>query len=296
MAFMKESTGDKLFRFFMGVVVFFIVCIMLYPFIWVISVSISDPSAVMRGKVNFLPVGPITLASYGVMTSYGNFLRAYANTILYAAVGTIITLLVTAITAYPLSLQRFRSKKFIVIFFIITMFFSGGMIPTFLVISELKMIDTIWAMVLPTALTAWNLMIFRAFYAGIPSSLNESAYVDGANDWYVLFKIIIPLSKPVIATIALFTIVGHWNAFFAPLLYLNSPEKYPLQMLLRNILAGAEMLKYENDGSMSEMLNNSSTQSLKMASIIITSLPVICVYPFVQKYFVTGIMIGSVKG
>lgn len=293
---MKESLGDRLFRFFMAVIVFIICCIMLYPFIWVISVSISDPSAVMRGNVNFLPVGPITFSSYSVMTSYGNFVRAYANTIMYAAVGTIITLLITAITAYPLSIQRFRSKKFIVIYFIITMFFSGGMIPTFLVISELKMIDTIWAMVLPTALTAWNLMIFRSFYAGIPSSLNESAYVDGANDWYVLFKIILPLSKPVIATIALFTIVNHWNAFFSALLYLNSPKKYPLQMILRNILAGAEMLKYENDGSMGEMLNNSSTQSLKMASIIITSLPVICVYPFVQKYFVTGIMIGSVKG
>lgn len=287
---MKETRGDKIFRIVIGIILLFVNVVMLYPFILVISLSISDPQAVLRGEVNFLPKGFSTLA-YEKMMGTPNFITAYKNTIIYAVVGTVITILLTALTAFPLSVAKFKSKKFLNIYYMITMFVYGGMIPTFLVIRYMHMIDTIWAMVLPGALSAYNIMIFRSFFQGIPDSLHESAYIDGANDWRVLFSIILPLSKPVIATIALFTAVGHWNAFFSALLYLNSPEKYPLQMILRNILTGAEQLDKE---SLSEF--KSSTESLKAASIIITTFPVICIYPFIQRYFVKGVMIGSVKG
>lgn len=291
---MKETRGDKIFRVVIAIILLFVNAIMLYPFILIISLSISDPEAVLRGEVTFLPKG-FSARAYEKMITTPNFVKSYGNTILYAAVGTVITLALTALTAFPLSVTKFRSKKFLNVYYMITMFFYGGMIPTFLVVRGLGIIDTLWAMVLPGALTAYNIMIFRSFFQGIPESLHESAYIDGANDWRVLFSIILPLSKPVIATIALFTIVRHWNSFFNALLYLNTPSKYPLQMILRNILTGAEALN-KDSGAFETLAQSSVTESLKDASIIITTLPVICIYPFIQRYFVKGVMIGSVKG
>lgn len=291
---MKETRGDKIFRVVIAIILLFVNAIMLYPFILIISLSISDPEAVLRGEVTFLPKG-FSGRAYEKMITTPNFIKSYGNTILYATVGTIITLALTALTAFPLSVTKFRSKKFLNVYYMITMFFYGGMIPTFLVVRGLGIIDTLWAMVLPGALTAYNIMIFRSFFQGIPESLHESAYIDGANDWRVLFSIILPLSKPVIATIALFTIVRHWNSFFNALLYLNTPDKYPLQMILRNILTGAEQLN-KDSGAFETLAQSSVTESLKDASIIITTLPVICIYPFIQRYFVKGVMIGSVKG
>ncbi|MBT3273427.1 MAG: carbohydrate ABC transporter permease [Spirochaetales bacterium] len=292
----RDTLSDKTFRTFIYILITVVVAVMLYPFIYVVSTSVSDTDAVIRGEVTLLPIRPLTLDSYKTMLGYPTVGRAYANTVLYAVTGTLLTLILTAITAFPLAVAKFRSQKYFVIYFIVTMFFHGGMIPTFLVIKNLGMIDSIWAMILPTALTAWNLMIFRAFYMGIPPSLHESAYMDGAHDWFVLFRIIIPLSKPVIATIALFTVVRHWNAFFSALLYLNSASKYPVQMILQNILTGAQSLQLQQDGSNAEFLENVSTESLKTASIMVVTAPVIAIYPFVQKYFVKGVMIGSVKG
>lgn len=289
---MKETRGDKIFRVVIAIILLFVNAIMLYPFILIISLSISDPEAVLRGEVTFLPKG-FSGRAYEKMITTPNFIKSYGNTILYATVGTIITLALTALTAFPLSVTKFRSKKFLNVYYMITMFFYGGMIPTFLVVRGLGIIDTLWAMVLPGALTAYNIMIFRSFFQGIPESLHESAYIDGANDWRVLFSIILPLSKPVIATIALFTIVRHWNSFFNALLYLNTPDKYPLQMILRNILTGAEQLN-KDSGAFETLAQSSVTESLKDASIIITTLPVICIYPFIQRYFVKGVMIGSV--
>ena len=267
---MKETRGDKVFRIVVAIILLFVNAIMLYPFILIISLSISDPEAVLRGEVTFLPKG-FSARAYEKMITTPNFVKSYGNTILYATVGTIITLALTALTAFPLSVTKFRSKKFLNVYYMITMFFYGGMIPTFLVVRSLGIIDTLWAMVLPGALTAYNIMIFRSFFQGIPESLHESAYIDGANDWRVLFSIILPLSKPVIATIALFTIVRHWNSFFNALLYLNTPDKYPLQMILRNILTGAEQLN-KDSGAFETLAQSSVTESLKDASIIITTL------------------------
>lgn len=290
---MKETRGDKIFRWVVAIILLFVNIIMLYPFILVISLSISDPQAVLRGEVVFLPKGFSTQA-YEKMITTPNFWISYKNTIIYAVVGTLITLILTSLTAFPLAVTKFKSRKYLNLYYMITMFVYGGMIPTFLVIRSLGIIDTLWAMVLPGALSAYNIMIFRSFFQGIPESLHESAYIDGANDWRVLFSIILPLSKPVIATIALFTMVRHWNSFFNALLYLNTPSKYPLQMILRNILMGAEQL--DKTQGFEDFANRSVTESLKSASIIITTLPVICIYPFIQRYFVKGVMIGSVKG
>lgn len=290
---MRETRGDKIFRWVVAIILLFVNVIMLYPFILVISLSISDPQAVLRGEVTFLPKG-FSTQSYEKMITTPNFWLSYKNTIFYAISHTLITLALTSLTAFPLSVMKFRSRKYLNLYYMITMFVYGGMIPTFLVIRSLHMIDTFWAMILPGALSAYNIMIFRSFFQGIPDSLHESAYIDGANDWRVLFSIILPLSKPVLATIALFTMVRKWNDFFSALLYLNTPSKYPLQMVLRNILTGAEQL--DKDMGFEDFANRSVTESLKAASIIITTLPVICIYPFIQRYFVKGVMIGSVKG
>lgn len=292
----KLSTEDKVFTLVTYIILSLLIVVMIYPFIYVISTSISDPGRIMRGEVWLLPKGFDTTA-YKQMIEHPLFLTAYGNTILYAAAGTLLTLFFTAITAYPLSRGKFRTKGFISKFYLVTMFFGGGMIPTYMAMRNLQLIDTFWVMVLPGAVSAWNIILMRSFFKTIPESLYESAYLDGANDLQVLAKIVVPLSKPIFATIGLFTVVGHWNNFFSGLLYLNDAKKYPLQMILRNILFNASFSANSAEaGNMADMMQFTSTEALKAASIVITMFPIICIYPFIQKYFIKGVMIGSVKG
>lgn len=290
----KETKNDKVFNFTVAALLILVNIIMLYPFIYVVSVSISNPSSVVRGEVVLLPKG-FSLEAYKQILNYPYFVKSYLNTIFYATIGTMLTLLMTVLAAYPLSMEKFRSKGTISFLYVFTMFFSGGMIPTFLVIKNLNLLDTRSAVVVTSILSAWNIIICRSFFQGIPKSLHESAYIDGANDWTILFRIILPLSKPVISTLALFSIVGFWNDFFSALLYLNDRNKFPLQMILRNILINSEMIAKE-PGAARDVSNTISTLSLKTASIMVTIIPVLCVYPFIQKYFVKGAMIGSIKG
>lgn len=292
----KLSTEDKVFTLVTYIILSLLIVVMIYPFIYVISTSISDPGRIMRGEVWLLPKGFDTTA-YKQMIEHPLFLTAYGNTILYAVAGTLLTLFFTALTAYPLSRGKFRTKGFISKFYLVTMFFGGGMIPTYIAMRNLQLIDTFWVMVLPGAVSAWNVILMRSFFKTIPESLYESAYLDGANDLQVLGRIVLPLSKPIFATIGLFTVVGHWNNFFSGLLYLNDAKKYPLQMILRNILFNASFSANSNEvGSMADMMQFTSTEALKSASIVITMFPIICIYPFIQKYFIKGVMIGSVKG
>lgn len=292
----KLSTEDKVFTLVTYIILSLLIVVMIYPFIYVISTSISDPGRIMRGEVWLLPKGFDTTA-YKQMIEHPLFLTAYGNTILYAVAGTLLTLFFTALTAYPLSRGKFRTKGFISKFYLVTMFFGGGMIPTYIAMRNLQLIDTFWVMVLPGAVSAWNVILMRSFFKTIPESLYESAYLDGANDLQVLGRIVLPLSKPIFATIGLFTVVGHWNNFFSGLLYLNDAKKYPLQMILRNILFNASFSANSNEvGSMADMMQFTSTEALKAASIVITMFPIICIYPFIQKYFIKGVMIGSVKG
>lgn len=292
----KETAGDRAFNIVLIVVLVLINIIMLYPFLYVFSTAISTQSEVMAGNVWLYPIG-FDMTAMKQIIQYPMFLNSYKNTIIYSVCGTICTLLLTSLTAYPLSRPNFRSKSVIAKIYLFTMFFGGGMIPTYLVYRSYGLVDNPLVMILPGALSAWNIILCRTFFQGIPESLHESAHLDGASDLTILVKIIMPLSKPVLSTIALFTMVGIWNNYFTGLLYFNDSTKYPLQLILRMILINASMSNGSGaDKNVMDFMQRASTQALKSCSILISILPIICVYPFIQKYFVKGVMIGSVKG
>lgn len=293
--------GSRLFDAAIYVILTLLIFACFYPFLYVFSVSISDSVPVASGHVKLLPIGFDTFA-YETILGDRTIIRAYANTILYAVSATALTLLLTSLTAYPLALRHFYGRHVLTVFFTVTMFFTGGLIPTFLLIRNLGMLDTIWAIILPGALGMWNIIILRTNFQALPDELREAAYIDGFGNWRILFRIVLPLSKPILATIALFTLVGQWNNFFGPLLYLNSPDKYPLQIILRKLIIIGEMrgeyLESQanelSDAGQSDMLG--FYESLKMAAIMVSIGPIIAVYPFIQKYFVKGVLVGSVKG
>jgi putative aldouronate transport system permease protein len=290
----RDSVPERIFT---GVITFLLVLVdivMLYPFIYVFSTAISDTGQVMAGNVWLYPRG-LDLSAVKQIATYPLFAQSYLNTVIYTILGTIVCVFVTCLTAYPLAQAKFRARGFISVVYIITMFFGGGMIPTFLMYRSLGLVDNRLVMILPGAVSAWNIIICRTFFKGIPPSLNESAYLDGASDWRILWQIIMPLSQPIIATIALFSAVGIWNDFFTGLLFFNDAKKYPLQLVLRMILVNASMSAAIAEGSFLEFTQRSATLALKSASILISILPIICVYPFIQKYFVKGVMIGSIK-
>lgn len=262
---------------------------MLYPFVYMTAVSLSDSAAVLRNEVTIIPKG-FTLASYKAVLSDMQVLRGYRNTILYVVLGTVISLALTALTAYPLSRKGLVFGKSVTLMIVFTMLFSGGMIPAFLVVRTFGIMDTIWAMVLPGALSAWFLFVMRTFFIGIPNELIESGKMDGLNDFGVLLRIVLPLSRPALATIGLFVAVGLWNNFTSALLYLRSENLFPLQVIIRRLLETGR-LSAEMSGD-EDMVD----QGLKFTTIMVGTLPILMVYPFLQKYFVKGVLIGSVKG
>jgi putative aldouronate transport system permease protein len=290
----KDSVPEQVFVGIVTVLLVLVDVVMLYPFIYVFSTAISDTGQVMAGNVWLYPRG-LDLSAVKQIATYPLFAQSYLNTVIYTILGTIACVFVTCLTAYPLAQAKFRIRGFISVVYIITMFFGGGMIPTFLMYRNLGLVDNRLVMILPGAISAWNIIICRTFFKSIPVSLNESAYLDGASDWKILWQIIMPLSQPIIATIALFSAVGIWNDFFTGLLFFNDPKKYPLQLVLRMILVNASMSAAIAEGSFLEFTQKSATLALKSASILISILPIICVYPFIQKYFVKGVMIGSIK-
>lgn len=274
-----------------------------YPFVYMFSISISDPYEVGLMNVKLLPKG-FNLLAYQTVFKDKSILLAYYNSIRYTVVGTIVTLLMNSLAAYALSRPNFRTKNFFVIVFTIPMFFNGGMIPNFLNIRNLHLLDTMWAVIFP-AVGMWNIILLRTNFKQIPASLSESAFMDGANDWYIFFKVILPLSKSILATIAVFAAVGYWNNYFTPLLYLSDPDMAPLPIILRRILvskevmaggeATATLLSGASDAE-KNIMTNGMYSSLRMATIFVTIGPIILVYPFAQKYFVKGVMVGSIKG
>jgi putative aldouronate transport system permease protein len=271
-----------------------LVIVMVYPLLNVIAISLSHPDYIALGQVNWLPKG-FNTKGYEIILKETQLYISYRNTIMYAAVGTVLTLVITSLMAYPLTIAEFKLKKFVTIFLAITMFFGGGMIPTYLLIKDLGLLDSFWVMVLPGCVGAFNAFIFRSFFQGIPPELRESAFIDGANDLTVLFRIYMPLSKALLATFALFSIVGHWNEWFSALLYLKSESMYPLQMFLRSLVV-------EDSGTAATEIQNMvrgkevNPKNIQMAAIIVTLAPILCIYPFVQKYFVKGAIVGSIKG
>lgn len=290
----KLSLGDRMFNAFSIGLVWIVVFATLYPFLYVFSSSISSPSAVMQNKVFFLPVG-FSLEAYKMIFAYDSVTIGYLNTIIYTVGGTVINMLLTSTMAYPLSRKSLVFRKFFMIVVTITLIVNGGMIPTYLVVQGLGLLDTRWALLLPAAISTWNLILLKTFFENIPKEMEEAAMIDGASYTQILVRVILPLSLPAIATISLFYAVTHWNSFFPALIYLRSEELYPIQLFLRSIVLLGQTTDIMADSSLSaeEML---MTESLKYATIVIVALPIIMVYPFIQKYFVKGIMIGSLKG
>ncbi len=271
-----------------------VVAVTLYPFIYMLSVSLSKNIYVMRNEVKLFPKG-FNLKMYKIVFRDPRISIAYLNTILYTTVGTAISLSTTAAAAYALSKDdKLLFHGFFSVMIIITMFFGGGMIPTYLTVRKLGLYNTMWAVVLPSAISAWNLLVMKSFFINFPKEIEESGTIDGLNDLGVFWYLVLPLSKAVLASIGLFYAVGIWNSFFGPFIYLKDPDKYPLQVILRNIvLAGANIDLEAASAAGDDLVVE---DSLKFATIIVSVVPIIAVYPFLQKYFVKGVMIGSIKG
>ncbi|MDR9856284.1 carbohydrate ABC transporter permease [Paenibacillus sp. VCA1] len=297
----KETKRDKAFLVFNYLYVFLAFLIVFYPLVYMISASISDPKFVGSGKMWLWPKG-FTLEGYKRVFENSNIWTGYANTILYTAVGTAINLVVTLPAAYALSRRDFVGRNFFMGMFMVTMFFGGGLVPTYLLVKQLGMINTMWAIVIPSAASIWNIIVSRTFFqSSIPKELQEAAQIDGCTNMRLFVKIILPLSMPIIAVMALFYGVGNWNSYFSALIYLNDSAKYPLQLVLRQILVLQEMAAQGGgaiDASTAAAMNSKAEIAalVKYAVIIVATVPVIVIYPFLQRYFVQGVMIGSVKG
>lgn len=291
----RESFGDSVF---LGIVYILLTCVLLivlYPLVYIVSSSLSSPQAVSSGRVWLWPVD-FSLRGYEVALSNPQILTGYGNSLFYAVFGTLISTTLTVLLAYPLSRRTFFGRGPIMMFIVFTMLFSGGLIPTYLVVRNLGMLDTRWAMLIPQAIAVWQVIIARTFFqASIPDELVEASELDGCSDIRFLWSIVLPLSKPILAVLVLMYAVGQWNAYFDALLYLKSPDLHPLQLVLRSIL----ILNTTATGSMeaSAMVERQQMADLlKYSLIVVASLPVLIIYPFVQRYFVKGMLIGSVKG
>lgn len=297
----KETRQDRIFLTLNYIFVTIAFLLIAYPLVYMISASISNPKEVASGAMWLFPKD-ITFEGYQRVLQDQRIWSGYANTILYTVVGTAVNLMVTIPAAYALSRKDFVGRGFFMGMFMVTMFFGGGLVPSYLLIKELGLIDSMWALILPSAASVWNIIVTRTFFQGtIPGELQEAAQIDGCSNFKLFFNIVLPLSMPIIAVMALFYGVGHWNSYFSAMIYLNDSAKYPLQLVLRQILVLQEMSAQGSgmmDGSSASALNNKAEVAalVRYAVIIVSTLPVIIVYPFLQRYFVQGVMIGSVKG
>lgn len=283
----KESFGSKLFDVINTAVMVLLIIVMVYPLVYVFSASISDNAMVVSGQVVLWPKS-VTLVAYERLVTNPDLWISYWNTIRYTVVHTFLTLVVTSAMAYPLAKRWLPGRRALLLMAAFTLLFNGGIIPTFLVVQKLGLLNTMWAIVLPSLVSTWYLFIMRTFFEALPEELEDAATIDGCGSLQVLVRIVLPLSVPVLVSIGLFTAVGQWNAFFDALLYLNERGMYPLQIMLRNIIISGSNVQGEG--------NTAYIETLKYAMIMIATLPILCVYPFVQKYFVQGSMIGGIKG
>ena len=291
----RDSFGDRVFMFFVYLFLVLVLLAVLYPVIYIVSASFSDPNAVTAGKVWLYPVD-FSLRGYQVTFQNPQIVTGYVNSLFYTVVGTFISVVLTVFVAYPLSRRDLYGSNFLMFLITFTLIFSGGLIPTYLVVKQLGMIDTRWALLIPQAVAAFQVIIARTFFrATIPEELVEAAELDGCNDLQFLWSVVLPLSKPIIAVLALMYAVSQWNGYFDALIYLKSSDLQPLQIVLRNIL----ILNTTASGSMDATAMAQRRQLadlLKYCLVVVGSVPVLLIYPFVQRYFVKGILIGSIKG
>lgn len=292
----KLSRSDRILTYGNYILLCVILVIYLYPIIYIVSSSFSSVDAVTSGKVVLFPVD-FSLEGYKAVFKSPSILRGYGNSFKYMIIGTVINVIVTLMAAYPLSRRDFVGRNVITMIFTFTMIFSGGLVPTYLVVSKLGLTDSLWAMVLPGAMSVYFMIIARTFFqSNIPIELQEAAEISGCNDWQLIWHIILPLSKSIIAVLVLFYAIGHWNSYFNALIYLKTEDNYPLQIVLREILIRSQ----QNASMMKDAVLAEQSEGLKLllkySLIVVSSVPVLCIYPFVQKHFVKGVMIGSVKG
>ena len=283
-----------IFAVFNCAIMLLIVMVMLYPFYYVAIVSISDSMEVAKGRVHWLPVG-LSFAAYEHIFSNEQFVRSFGNTLLYVTTGTLLNLFMSTLCAYPLSRKNFPLNRFFSLLIIFTMYFSGGMIPMYILINNLNMIDTIWAIILPGSISTYNMLVMRTFFANIPESLHEAAEIDGASEWRKIASVVLPLSMPIMATMTLFYAVDHWNSWFNAMIYLNSNDKYPLQLMVRSLVIEQNSGQYYSSVGMENESAVAAT-TIQYAGIIASTLPILIIYPVLQKYFVKGVMLGSIKG
>ncbi len=293
---MKETLGDRTVGVVIYVILSAVMIIVLYPLIFVASASISDAITVIKGEMWLLPKN-LSFTGYKLIFENKEILTGYANTILYTVVGTALNLIMTIMAAYPLSRKDFAGRNVIMAMIVFTMFFSGGLIPTYLLVKDLGMINTMWALIIPGVVSVWNVIIMRTFFqTSIPVEVQESAAIDGCSNTQTLWRIVLPLSMPILAVMILFYSVGHWNAYFNALIYLNDRAKYPLQLFLREILIKSQTDQMTSSMDLSIQKHLMEAESIKYAVVIVANLPVLMLYPFLQKYFVKGIMVGAIKG
>lgn len=289
----SKSVSEVLFDSANVILLCLLSIVTLYPFLYVLFASISTPADFVQHRGILLWPKGFSLDSYRMVFENPNIIRSYLNTIFYVVVGTTLNILMTALGAYGLSRKNVMWKGTIMMLIVMTMFFDGGLIPKYLLVKNMGLLDTYWALIIPSAMTTWNLIIMRTAFQGIPDALEESARIDGASDWTILFRIIIPLSLPVIAVMVLFYGVWHWNKWFDALIYLRDRDLFPLQLILREILI-------QNDtSSMMTSVGGGDRmpvgETIKYATIMVATLPILFLYPFLQKYFVKGVMIGAIK-
>ncbi|GIP19346.1 sugar ABC transporter permease [Paenibacillus montaniterrae] len=290
----QPNVADKAFHIVVGIIAISAFLIVAYPLFFIIIASFSDPALVSQGKVVLLPKN---ISWYGYQQIFKNeqIWIGYRNTIIYSVVGTLLNLAVTLPAAYSLSRRAFRPRKVVMTLFVFTMYFSGGMVPTYMLVKSLNLLNTPWIMIVIGAVSVYNLIITRTFFeSSIPDELYEAAVLDGCSHFRYFATIVLPLSKAVIAVIMLYYLVGHWNSFFSPLLYLNSDSLQPLQIVLRNILLSNQAMAGASEGA--SAYAQQLADQIKYGVIIVSTIPVLCAYPFIQKYFEQGVMIGAVKG
>lgn len=295
----QDPFADKIFHILNWTFLIIVMLLILFPLMNVVSSSLSDPWALGSGRVRLLPVG-FSLEAYRALFNQRTLMTGFYNTIFYTITGTTLNVIVTVMCAYPLSRDDLPGRKLVMFYFTFTMLFSGGMIPTYLLIHSLGLLNTRWVMILPGAMSIFNMIVARTFFMNsIPKELTEAAEIDGASDFKLIGRVILPLSKPILAVLVLFYAQGHWNAFFAGFIYLTDPSLFNLQVVLRNFITNiAAMLDAGVEaGGIAEAQEIALFQEVvRYAVIVFTSIPIILVYPFAQKYFIRGVMIGSIKG
>jgi len=292
---MKKSKGEHIFDAILIVVSVLIFVVVAYPLYFVVIASFSNPEAVLGGKLSFWPVG-FNIESYKMILDEPKIWLGYRNSIFYTILGTMINLILTTLAAFPLSRKDMPYRRLLTFIITFTMLFSGGMIPVYMVVRGLNITDTIWAMVIPNAIATYNMLVMKNYFqSSIPEELHEAAAIDGCGPFQSLLKVVLPLSRPILAVITLFYAVGHWNAFFNAIIYLRDQKLYPLQIVLREIMLqnSLEAVGGDMTGMYEKVMRG---ETMKYAVIIVASVPVLLFYPLVQKYFTKGIMVGAIKG